>query len=455
MDLRKNDIIKLEIVNSDLGGSGIGRHGGMAVFVPHSAKGDVINARILKVKKTYAYGKIEEILTPSEDRVSCPCPVNGKCGGCVFGHIRYEAELKIKEDAVKDCFRRLANLDPPFEKIYSGEKIYGYRNKAQYPVSEKSGEISAGFYASHSHRVIDCPACPLQPEEFETILKAVKEYIRECGVSVYNEETGRGLIRHIFIRKAAVTGEIMVCPVINGKKLPVEEEFCRRVLDACPAVTSIMLNINTADTNVIMGEKCRLLYGSEYITDILAGLKFRLSPLSFYQVNHDVAEMLYGKAGKYASLTGRETVLDLYCGTGTIGLSMAKHAGQVIGAEIVPEAVEDAKINAKINGIENARFICADAGRAAAQLEKEGIKPDAVILDPPRKGCTAGLIETVARMGPDRIVYVSCDPATLARDCKSFAEKGYRIESAAVYDMFPRTGNVETVCKLTRSEMNP
>ncbi len=450
MSLKKNDIVKLEIVNSDLGGSGIGRHEGMAVFVPHSAVGDVINARILKVKKTYAYGKIEEILIPSGDRASCPCPVNGKCGGCVFGHISYEAELKIKENAVKDCFRRLANLDPPFEKIHSGEKTYGYRNKAQYPVSEKSGEISTGFYASHSHRVVDCPACPLQPAEFESILTAVKGYIRESGVSIYNEETGRGLIRHIFIRKAAVTGEIMVCPVINGKKLPEEEEFCRRVLEKCPAVTSIMLNTNTADTNVIMGEKCRLLYGSEYITDELAGLKFRLSPLSFYQVNHDVAEMLYDKAREYASLTGRETVLDLYCGTGTIGLSLAKYAGRVIGAEIVPEAVEDAETNARINGIENARFICADAGKAAAQLEKEGIKPDAVILDPPRKGCSAGLIETVARMNPARIVYVSCDPATLARDCKSFAEKGYSINSAAIYDMFPRTGNVETIVSLSR-----
>ena len=282
----------------------------------------------------------------------------------------------------------------------------------------------------------------------------MKDYITGHGVSVYDEETGRGLIRHIFIRKAVVTGEIMVSPVVNGWEMPAQAEFCRRVLDACPSVTSILLNTNTADTNVILGEKWRVLYGRKYITDELAGLTFNFLPPSFYQVNHDVTEMLYDKVREYASLTGSETVLDLYCGMGTIGLSLAKYAGRVIGAEIVPEAVSDASVNAMINGIENARFICADAGEAAAQLEEEGIKPDAVILDPPRKGCSAELIETVTRMNPERIVYVSCDPATLARDCGSFAEKGYAVDAAAIYDMFPRTGNVETVVRLSRRDDN-
>jgi 23S rRNA (uracil1939-C5)-methyltransferase len=446
--IKKNDIIELDIENCDLGGSGIGRYEGMAIFVPHTASGDRISARVLKVKKTYAYAKIEKILTPSPDRIDCPCPVYGRCGGCAFGHISYEAELKIKENHVKECFRRIAGIEPRFEPVIHDEKVYAYRNKAQFPVAENGGEIITGFYASHSHRVVDCPSCLLQPPEFAGITAAVKEYMKKYGVSAYDEVTGKGLIRHIFIRKAVSTGEIAVCPVINGRSLPHKEEFCRAVLDACPDVKSIMLNINTGNTNVILGSECVCLYGESYITDILCSLKFRISPLSFYQVNHAVAGLIYTKALEYAAPGEDETVLDLYCGTGTIGLSLAHAAKEVIGVEIVPQAVEDAKINAEINGINNARFICGDAKTAALTLKDEGITPGAVILDPPRKGCSPEVIKTVAQMKPRRIVYVSCDPATLARDCALFAAQGYNTALVTPADMFPRTGNCESVALL-------
>ena len=448
MEIRKNDIIKLNIDNADLAGSGVGRYDGMAVFVPRTAKGDEIEARVLKVKKTYAYAKAERIITPSPDRIEPLCPVYGRCGGCAFGHISYEAELAIKENHIRECFRRIAGFEPQMRPVIYGESIYRYRNKAQYPVTSKDGDIRIGFYASHSHRVTDCRDCLLQPEEFAPIVDAVREYMRCAGVTAYDEATGRGLMRHIFIRKAPGTGEIAVCPVINGTHLPRTDDFIARVLAACPDVKSIMLNINTEDTNVVMGGICLPLYGGEYITDTLCSLSFRISPLSFYQVNHDVAQLLYGKVREYAGLTGSETVLDLYCGTGTIGLSLAAHAKELIGAEIVPQAVEDAKINAEINGIENARFICGDAKDTAATLEKEGISPDVIILDPPRKGCSAELIATVARMNPRRAVYVSCDPATLARDCALFAGEGYKTKEVTPADMFPRTGNCEAVALL-------
>ncbi len=450
MELKKNDIVTLNIEGCDLGGSGIGRLEGMAVFVPRAAEGDLIDARILKVKKTYAYAKTEKIITPSPYRTESPCPVYGKCGGCVFGHLKYEQELKIKENHVKECFKRIAGCEPEFESIIPGKAEYGYRNKAQYPVRSVNGETVTGFYANHSHRVTECSECLLQPPEFAGIVKAVKAYMAENGISAYDEESGKGLVRHIFIRKAAATGEIMVCPVINGRSLPNESGLCRALLSACPGIKSVMLSINEKDTNVVMGGEYRLLYGDDYITDVLAGLKFRLSAQSFYQVNHDTAEILYAKAAEYAGLTGGETVLDLYCGTGTIGLSMAGKVREIIGVEIVPQAIEDAKINAEINGISNARFICGDAEKALEELRKEGLKPQAVILDPPRKGCSPSVTETVAKIAPQRVVYVSCDPATLARDCGKFAEYGYKALKAAPVDMFPKTGNVETVVQLAR-----
>ena len=449
MSLKKNDVIKLNIESCDLNGQGIGHYEGLVVFVAGAIKDEVILAHIIKVKKTYAIGKIEKVITASKDRIDPICPVYNKCGGCSFGHISYEAEAKIKSNHVKECFKRIGNLSPQFEEIITPQKTENYRNKAQFHVSMTDKGLAIGFYSMRSHRVIHCPACALQPAEFEKILEAFEEYIIDYKIAPYDEANHKGLLRHIYIRKAVVTSEIMVCPVINGKEMPAEDKLCEMLTSACPEIKSIVINTNTEKTNVIMGKECRTIYGSDYITDTLCSLDFRLSPLSFYQVNHDQAERLYNKAAEYAELTGNETVIDLYCGTGTIGLSMAHKAKEIIGVEIIPQAIEDAKINAKNNNIDNARFMCGDASQLAATLESEGIKPHVVILDPPRKGCARDVLETVARMSPDRVVYVSCDPATLARDCGVFKELGYETIKATPVDMFPRTGHVETVCLMS------
>ena len=450
MELKKNDRINLKIESCSSNGSGVGRNNGMAIFVPATAVGDEITAHILKVKKSYAFAKVENVITPSADRIEPECPVYLKCGGCVFSHMSYDAEAKIKAEHVAECFRRIGGLSPEFEPVISAQSDKRYRNKAQYPVADENGEIKTGFYSPHSHRVVHCPDCLLQPEEFEGILGVFSDYIKENNVSVYDETAHKGLLRHIYIRKGSASGEIMVCAVINGKSLPAEDKLVETLLSKEKAIRSIIVNSNTKDTNVILGEKCRTLWGSDSITDILCGLKFRISPLSFYQVNRNQAEKLYNKAAEYAKLTGGETVLDLYCGAGTIGLSMAKNAKEVIGVEIVPEAIEDAKINAELNGIENARFICGDAAQAAEVLKNEGIRPDVIILDPPRKGCSPEMLKTAAQMQPERIVYVSCDPATLARDCGIFLTLGYTVKKVTPVDMFPRTGHVESVAILSQ-----
>ena len=447
---QKNDRIPLKIESCSSNGSGVGKHNGMAIFVPATAVGDEITAHILKVKKNYAFAKVESVVNPSADRITPECPVYLKCGGCVFSHMTYEAEKEIKSNHVKECFRRIGGVEPEFEPIIGGETDKRYRNKAQYPVAYDSGEVKMGFYSPHSHRVIHCPDCLLQPSEFENILGVFSVYVKKNNVSIYDETTHRGLLRHIYIRKGSASEEIMVCAVINGNRLPDENSLVENLLAKEKNIKSIIINSNTKDTNVILGEKCRTLWGNDYITDILCGLKFRISPLSFYQVNRNQAERLYAKAAEYAGLTGNETVMDLYCGAGTIGLSMADKAKKIIGVEIVPEAIEDAKINAEINGINNARFICGDAAQAAETLKAEGINPDVIILDPPRKGCSPEMVKSAAEFNPERIVYVSCDPATLARDCGLFKELGYTAVKATPVDMFPRTGHIETVALLTK-----
>ena len=448
MGIVKNDIIPLEITNCDLNGNGIGRYNDLAVFVNGAAAGDRLNAHILKVKSNCAFARIDSITVPSADRIDALCPVNLKCGGCSFGHINYEAEARIKENHVRECFRRIGGIEPEFEPIITDGKIYRYRNKAQFPVEISGSEIKTGFYASRTHRVIHCPGCILQAEEFEGILGVFEEYIKQTAITSYDEESHRGLLRHIYLRKGTATGEIMVCPVINGDSLPREELLAEMLTEKYDSVKSVVININKEKTNVILGKRCRTVYGKGYITDKLCGLEFRISPLSFYQVNRDQAEKLYMKAAEYANLTGSENLLDLYCGTGTIGLTMARKAKHLTGIEIVPQAVSDAKINAEINGIHNAEFICSDAAEAAKRLSDEKRLPDVIIFDPPRKGCSAEMIKTAAEMRPDRMVYISCDPATLARDCKIFDSLGYKTVKATPVDMFPRTGHVETVCCL-------
>ena len=447
--LRKNDEIYLTVKGCTVQGSGVCDHEGMTVFVRGAVTGDRVLAHIIKVKKTYAVGIIKKLVQRSPMRAKNFCPIAEKCGGCCFAHIKYNAELEIKAQQVADNFKRLGKLDIVPDPIIPSPSAERYRNKAQYPVGSDGKFASIGFYAPMTHRIIDCADCLLQPKEFAEITDIFRDWIREKKIPVYSEADETGLLRHVYIRKAAATEQIMVCAVANSEKLPEADDLIER-LKTVNGVASIILNINRDKTNVVLGKECRTLWGSDFITDELCGLKFNLSALSFYQVNHDGAEVLYGKAKEYASLTGGETLVDLYCGTGTIGLTMAKNVKKLIGVEIVPQAVENAKENAKLNGINNAEFICSDASQAAQTLFERGEKPDVVILDPPRKGCDEALINTVAKMKPDRVVYVSCDSATLARDCRRFADLGYETLRATPVDMFPHTAHVETVVLLVR-----
>ncbi len=444
--MQKNDIIELEITDITNEGSGVGKYGGMAVFVPMTAVGDKISAKILKVKKTYAYAKCESINVPSRDRIEVDCPSFNKCGGCVFRHINYPAELHLKERKVYECIKRIGGEDIKPQPAVPAVSENGYRNKAQYPVG-KDGVI--GFYANHSHRIIPCENCLIHPPFFNDAAKICGEWIEEFGVSVYDEASHKGLLRHIYIRFAQKTDEIMITLVINGGGVPHCEVLIKRLSERFgTALKSVQININKSKTNVILGDECRVIFGGGFINDVLCGVKVRLSPMSFYQVNRDMAELLYQKAAEYAEPEGK-SILDLYCGAGTIGLSMADKAKSIIGVEIIPEAVEDARFNAEQNGIKNAEFICGDASFAAAELTKRGIHPDVVIVDPPRKGCDSGLITEITRsFKPKRVVYVSCDPATLARDIAVFRENGYKLKEYTPVDLFPRTAHIETAALL-------
>ncbi len=448
--MNKNDIFRCEIVAVSAEGSGIAKIENMAVFVPQTAVGDILDVKIVKLKSRYAYGIIDRIITPSQSRIEPDCVAFRRCGGCVFRHIGYEAECEIKRQRVEDAVKRIGGIDLASCPIIPAVCSSRYRNKAQYPVSQ-DGET--GFYATHSHRIIPVLDCLLQPEVFKTATDCFKEWVNENNVSVYDEKSGRGLVRHFYLRQGFNTKEIMAVVVINGNSVPNPESLVNRLKDFLgDNLKSVQLNINTADTNVILGEKCVVLYGSEYITDVLCGVSVRLSALSFYQVNTPMAEILYEKAGDYAEPDGKN-ILDLYCGAGTIGLSMAKRAKSVIGVEIIPQAIADAKVNAESNDINNAEFICGDAKMAAKELKRRRIKPDVVILDPPRKGCDGELIEIVAQdFCPERVVYVSCDPATLARDLARFEILGYKLKEYTPVDLFPRTSHIETVALLSRQK---
>ena len=449
--LKKNDEIYLTVKSCTVQGSGVCDYDGMTVFVRGAVTGDRVLAHIIKVKKTYAVGIIKKLIQRSPMRAKNFCPIAEKCGGCCFAHIKYSAELEIKAQQVADNFSRIGKLDITPDPIIPSPSAERYRNKAQYPVGSDGKFATIGFYAPMTHRIIDCADCLLQPQEFAEITDIFRDWIRENKISIYNEADNSGIVRHIYIRKAVVTGQIMVCIVANSDSLPHSADLIER-LGTVGGVSSIILNTNREKTNVVLGKECKTLWGSDFITDELCGLKFNLSPLSFYQVNHDGAEILYTKAKEYAALTGNETLVDLYCGTGTIGLTMAKEVKRLIGVEIIPQAIENAKENAKLNGISNAEFICADASQAAATLLERGIRPDVVVLDPPRKGCDEALINTVAEMSPERVVYVSCDNATLARECQHFATPGYTNNQATPIDMFPHTAHVECIALLKRGK---
>lgn len=450
MSIKKNDDITLKIEDMTNEGSSVGHYDGMAVFVRGAVTGDEIVSHIIKAKKNYAIGIVKEIVAQSPYRIDSDCPVSNKCGGCSFRNMTYGAELQYKQNRVADAVKRIGHIDAAIMPIIGADTVDNYRNKAQYPVNIENGELEAGFYAYKSHRIIPCTDCRLQQQEFKEILDVVADWVKQNNVTSFEEKTGRGLLRHIYIRRAPKTGETMVCLVINGKNIPNEAELVDALVKD-ESVKSVCVNVNREKTNVILGDKTNVIYGQKTISDILLGKKFVISPESFYQINHDQCEKLYTKAAEYAGLTGNETIVDLYCGVGTIGLSMADRAKQIFGIEIVSQAIENAKINAKQSGISNAEFFCGDAFDGAKELEKRGIAPDVVILDPPRKGCQKELFDVIEQMNPKRIVYVSCDSATLARDLQVLQTKGYRTIEVTPVDMFPRTPHVEAVAKIVKS----
>ena len=459
MPLQKNQILTLRIERLSSDGSGVAHSpDGETVFVPGAAPGDEADVRIVKDCKRYAFGILDHLRTPSPDRIPVDCAVAGPCGGCSLRHLDYTAELRAKQENVTDAFRRIGGLDVPVLDICPSPEVDRYRNKVQFPVGlDKNGNPCIGFYAGRTHRIVPCPDCKLQPGVLNDIGNALCRFFAENGIQPYNEETGRGLVRHIFLRRGAHSGQIMVCLVCTRPNLPHADALCTRLREQFADIATILLNVNSKNTNVILGTETHTLYGPGYIEDTLCGVPVQLGPLSFYQVNTLAAERLYGIAAQYAQLTPDDLLLDLYCGMGTIGLSMVDHCRELVGVEIVPEAIESAKANAARMGDAVAAkscFFCADAGQAATRLAAEGLHPDVVMLDPPRKGCDEATLSAVVRMAPRRVVYVSCNPATAARDAAWLEQNGYHAEKVQPVDLFPRTKHCETVVLLSKGEVD-
>ena len=445
----KNRVYRARIEGYTSEGLGVARIDGQAVFVHRALRGEDCDVLILKVLKNAAFGKAVRVYEPSPHRVEPDCPYYGRCGGCDFRHMGRTEELAAKRQRVQDALRRIGGSAVTVEGIDGGAPLH-YRNKSQYPVA---ADGSVGFYKARSHQVVPVAQCLIQKPQADAAAQALRTYIASCGVSCYDEKTRRGLVRYLYIRTNGA-GQSLICVVVNGKKLPGEEELVRLLRQAAPETVGVVLGVNTQPTGAVLGTEYRTLWGADVLTDTLCGLTFRLSVPSFYQVNREMAERLYARAVEFAGLTGTETVLDLYCGAGTITQVMARHAGRVIGAEIVPEAIEDAKANAKRNNVENVEFFCGDASAVAADLAARGLRPDVICVDPPRKGLAPEVVRAAAQMAPQRIVYVSCDPATLARDVKLFGQEGYEAVRAAAVDMFPGTANVETVVLLSKGEVD-
>ena len=456
MKLNKNDCLKLSITDITNLGFGVARHDGAVIFISSAVPGDEVMAKIIKVTKSYAVARVEEYLKKSESRTEERCPIKA-CTSCAYKHINYECELEMKRRSVAGTFKKAGLDEITVAPIIGSVETSHYRNKAQYPISRgPSGKCVIGFYAPKTHRVTEAARCPMAPAEFSSILETVREFADEREISVYDEESGKGLLRHVYLRLAETTSEILLTLVINGDALPFSDEFCRIIKERHPEVVGVLLNKNTEVTNIVLGKEFKTLFGIDYITDTLAGVKLKITAPSFYQVNRKCTEVLYGKARELARLTKDDTLLDLYCGAGSIGLSMAADVKELIGIEIVDSAVECAKFNAEQNGISNAKFFTADAAdtekmlnRAEAELGRK-ILPSVVILDPPRAGCDEVLIKYISSLSPRRIVYISCNPTTLARDIVEFKKFGYYTDEVTPVDMFPGTGHVESVVCLTR-----
>ena len=452
MEYKKNDILTIDIEDMGHDGEGIGKSEGYTLFVKDTVIGDRAEVKIMKAKKNYGYARLLRILRPSPDRTEPKCPVARACGGCQLQFLSYEKQLEFKKNKVLGNLQRIGGFSGiEADKIMGMENPWRYRNKAQFPVGQsKEGKLITGFYAGRTHSIVASRDCLLGVKINKEVLDRILAYMEACHVEPYNEKTGEGLVRHILLRYGFKTGEIMVCLIINGNRIPAQDRLAAALKDI-PGMTSITLNVNTKRNNVILGEKVIPVWGKEYITDYIGTVQYQISPLSFYQVNPIQTEKLYGTALEYAGLTGNETVWDLYCGIGTISLFLAQKAKQVYGVEIVPAAIEDAKRNAKLNKISNAEFFVGKAEEILPEkYEKEGIQADVMVVDPPRKGCDGAVLQTMLKMQPEKIVYVSCDSATLARDLKILCENAYQLEKVAVCDMFPQGVHVETVCLLKR-----
>ncbi len=447
-NLKKNDIIEVEIIALSSEGQGIARVDGLVVFVKGALPGEHWRVRIMKIKSKLAYARAEVCLKASPERIEPLCPVFGQCGGCTYMHMSYEAELNAKLERVNDAFSRLGGLDLRAERILPSPKTESYRNKAVYTIAEREGRTVYGFYRSGTHDLIEIKRCYLQPESFDTIAAALCAFTNSVGLGIYDEASGRGGIRHLYLR-CARDGKVM-CTVTSSTGFGVHTEALIQALcSACPDISSVLLNVNKSRGNTVLDGDFYTLYGEEYLHDTLCGYDFSLSPRAFYQVNPEQAERLYDLACGFAEPRGK-LCFDLYCGAGTISLRLAREAQSVIGCEIISDAVDNARDNAEKNAVNNVRFICADAAQAATTLSDEGLFPDVVVVDPPRKGMSEDAVNAVCDIAPNRIVYVSCDPATLARDLRRFESMGYRAEKAIAADMFPRTAHVETVCLLSK-----
>lgn len=449
--IKKNDTVEIKIEDVTISGDGVGRFNDMAVFVPMCAVGDRILAKIIKVKSSYLIGRIEKIIESSPDRIDCDCSVYYKCGGCAFRHISYDAELRIKQKHVRDCLERIGSFKGiNIEKICGADDIYGYRNKVQIPLGlNKEGEIVSGFYGSHSHNIMACSRCLLHPVIFDDIIFCIKDWMKKYNVLPYNEITKSGNIRHIYFRCSNKCKDIMVCIVSAKRKIPFKSELLSILVEKFKNIKSIILNYNPENTNVVLGKTFETLWGSDTIIDTLCGMKFEISPESFYQINHNQTQLLYNLAKEMLNFKGGEVLFDLYCGIGTIGLTMSDSVKSVIGAEIIEKAVENACKNSELNEVKNSRFICADSAKAVKEFKKE--KLDVIIVDPPRKGCSESVLEDLIKINPKKILYISCNPATLAKDLKKLCPEKYQISRVCPVDLFPRTKHVETAVLLERT----
>lgn len=448
--LQKNQTVRVRIEGYSSEGLGIARVDGQVLFVHGAIREETCDVLVMKVLKNAAFGKVTALIVPSPERREPDCPYYGRCGGCDFRHMSYREELWAKRSRVQDALRRIGGCNVAVEEILAAEEPLHYRNKSQYPISA-TGQV--GFYRARSHQVVDVAHCLIQKPQADALAAALREYIARYRVPCYDERTGQGLLRHLYVRSSCA-GESLVCLLVNGEHLPHEPELVELLRAAAPQTVGVVLGVNTRPGNAILGNRYRTLWGADTLRDTLCGLELRLSVPSFYQVNHDQAQRLYEKALDYAGLTGRELAVDLYCGAGTITQVLAHRARHVIGGEIVPESIEDARASARRNGVENVEFLCGDAAQLAAELARRGLQPDVICVDPPRKGLAAEVVEAAASMAPRRIVYVSCDPATLARDVALLKEKGYRLKTATACDLFPRCAHVESVVCLSRKEVS-